>query len=173
MSPEIVSHIAQRYRVSENAVRELFRALQRTGGAQAQFHHPDLGGYGQWMSGMIMLSGSNDPQFKARISGLAAELAAMVEASNPMSASTMPESWWPADFGHPSAAGEQHGIRYAYFPDRERLLVQQGAAVFSYDTAGQHITGFAQQQSTSSRLCFTTVSGALQLAQLKCVPLNT
>jgi hypothetical protein len=171
MSPEVVSHVAQRYQVSEDAVHEMYRALERTGGTQAQFNHPDLGGYGQWMPGTCMLSRETDPQFKAHISGLAAELAAMVQAA--AEPATMSESWWPANFGHPAAAGEQHGIRYAYFPDRDRLLVQQGAAVLSYDTTGQRITGFAQQQSTSSRLCFTTSSGALELGELKCVPLQT
>ena len=170
MSPEVTRHIAQRYRVSEDAVRQMYRALERTGGAQAQFDHPDLGGYGQWMPGMCMLSRTTDPQFKARISGLAAELAAMVQATTPSAA--LPESWWPADFGHPAAAGEQHGIRYAYFPDRDRLLIQRGAAVLSYDTAGQRITGFSQQQSTSSHLCFTTTSGPLELSEMKCVPLQ-
>ena len=170
MSPEVITHIAQRYKVSEDAVREMYRALDRTGGAQAQFNHPDLGGYGQWMPGMCMLSRTTDPQFKARISGLAAELAAMVQTT--ASSATLPESWWPAEFGHPAATGEQHGIRYAYFPDRDRLLIQQGAAVHSYDTTGQRITGFSQQQSTSSRICFTTSGGALELSELKCVPLH-
>jgi hypothetical protein len=170
MSPEVTRHIAQRYIVSEDAVGEMYRALERTGGAQAQFNHPDLGGFGQWMPGMCMLSRTTDPQFKARISWLAAELAAMVQAT--ASPTALPESWWPADFGHPAATGEQHGIRYAYFPERDRLLVQQGAAIFSYDTTGQRITGFSQQQSTSSRLCFTTTSGPLDLSEMKCVPLH-
>jgi hypothetical protein len=170
MAPDVVSHIAQRYQVSEDAVREMYRALQATGGVQAQFNHPDLGGYGQWMSGMIMMSGSHDPQFQARISGLAAELAAIAQSEAPPPPAG--ESWWPADFGHPSATGTQHGIRYAYFPDRDRLLVQQGAGILSYDTEGRRITGFSQQQSTASRICFTTDGGPLELGALKCVPIT-
>ena len=189
MSPDVASHIAQRYVVSEDAVRELVRALEFTGGKLAQFSHPDLGGRGQWMPGMIMLSDTSDAQTKARIAGLCAEVSAIVQGRQtsadealavPMDAGasaacvTMPagESWWPASFGHPSACGDQHGIRYAYFPDRDRLLVQQGARINSYDTTGRRITGFAQQQSTGSHICFTTESGSLELADLKCVPIT-
>ncbi|MGB7157079.1 MAG: hypothetical protein WBD40_03370, partial [Tepidisphaeraceae bacterium] len=163
-------HIAQRYQVSEDAVRQLYRALESTGGAQAQFNHPELGGYGQWMPGMCMLSRTTDPQFKARISGLATELAGMVQGGSPTTPAG--ESWWPASFGHPAASGEQHGIRYAYFPDRDRLLIQQGARIDSYDTAGRRITGYSQQQSTAAQICFTTEAGPLHLSTLKCVPIS-
>jgi hypothetical protein len=189
MSPDVVAHIAQRYVVSEDAVRELFRALAFTRGKQAQFNHPDLGGRGQWMPGMIMLSDTDDAQTKARIAGLCAEVSAIVQGRQtsadealavPMDAGassacvTMPagESWWPASFGHPSAAGDQHGIRYAYFPDRDRLLVQQGARITCYDTAGRRITGFAQAQSVASHLCFTTEQGTLELTELERVPVT-
>ena len=189
MSPDVVSHIAQRYVVSEGAVRELFRALQSTGGKLAQFSHADLGGRGQWMPGMIMLSDTDDAQTKARIAGLCAEVSAIVQGRGtsadeqlamPMDSAassacvTMPagESWWPASFGHPAATGDQHGIRYAYFPDRDRLLVQQGARITSYDTTGRQITGFAQEQSTASRICFTSERGPFELSELKCVPVT-
>ncbi len=189
MSPDVVSHIAQRYVVSEDAVRELFRGLESTKGKQAQFNHPNLGGRGQWMPGMIMLSDTDDAQAKARIAGLCAEVSAIVQGREtsadealavPMDAGasaacvTMPagESWWPALFGHPAATGDQHGIRYAYFPDRDRLLVQQGARITSYDTPGRRITGFAQEQSTASHICFTSERGPFELGELKCVPVT-
>jgi hypothetical protein len=187
MSPEVITHIAQRYVVSEDAVRQLSRALESTEGKLAQFSHPDLGGRGQWMPGMIMLSDKDDAQTKARIAGLCAEVSAIVQGRGTsadeqlampqeVGASgacvTMPpgESWWPASFGHPTASGDQHGIRYAYFPDRDRLLVQQGGRILSYETVGQRITGFSQQQSTASRICFTTEGGPVDLTDLKCVP---
>ncbi len=81
----------------------------------------------------------------------------------------------PADLAissHPAATGEPHGIRYAYFPDRDRLLVQQGARITSYDTTGRRITGFAQEQSTASHICFTSERGPFELGELKCVPVT-
>jgi hypothetical protein len=170
MSPEVLGHIAERYHVSEGAVQELLRSLESTGGTKAKFDHPELGGYGLWSPEKIMLSGSDDPQFKARVSGLAAELAGMVRREGPPPPAG--ESWWPASFGHPAASGDQHGIRYAYFPDRDCLLVQEGAGLFSYDTTGNRITGFAQQESTTSHICFTTEMGTLDLADLKRVPIH-
>lgn len=189
MSPDVISHIAQRYVVSEDAVRQLFRAMEFTEGKLAQFSHPDLGGRGQWMPGMIMLSDTDDAQTKARIAGLCAEVSAIVQGRQtsadealavPIDAGasgacvTMPagESWWPASFGHPAASGDQHGIRYAYFPNRDRLLVQQGARITSYDTTGHRISGFAQEQSTASRICFTSDHGPLDLGELQCVPVT-
>jgi hypothetical protein len=50
-----MGHLAERYRVSEEAVRVLRRALERGGGRLAQFSHPELGGYGQWMPGMTQI----------------------------------------------------------------------------------------------------------------------
>ena len=38
-----MGHLAERYRVSEEAVWVLRRALERGGGQLAQFSHPDLG----------------------------------------------------------------------------------------------------------------------------------
>lgn len=188
MAFDPLPHIAERYHVSEDAVRALFRALESTEGKVAEFNHPDLGGSGQWMPGMIMLSDTDDAQAKARIAGLCAEVSAIVQGRGtsadealamPMDAGasaacvTMPpgESWWPASFGHPTAAGDQHGIRYAYFPDRDRLLVQQGGHILSYDTTGRRIIAFAQEQSTGSRICFTTERGPLELGEMKCVPI--
>jgi len=190
MAYDVVPHLAERYHVHEGAVRELFRAFESTHGKQAQFDHPDLGGRGQWMPGMIMLADmSADAQTKARIAGLCAEVSALVqgretsvdealaaprEAGASAAYVNMPagESWWPASFGHPAASGEQHGIRYAYFPQRDQLLVQQGARLTTYDTTGQRITGFAQEQSTTSQICFTTERGGpMRLSDLKCVPI--
>ena len=189
MAHDPVPHLAERYHVHEDAVRALFRALESTRGKQAQFDHPDLGGRGQWMPGMIMLSDPHaSAQAKARIAGLCAEVSALVQgrqtsadealaaptdAGASAACVTMPagESWWPAAFGHPAATGEQHGIRYAYFPGRDRLLVQQGARLTTYDTHGHRITGFAQEQSTTSHICFTTERGTLRLSDLACVPI--
>ena len=36
------------------------------------------------------------------------------------------EEWWPDDFGQPSMSGSQNGIRYAFFPEKRRLLIEQG-----------------------------------------------
>ena len=81
------------------------------------------------------------------------------------------DSWWPASYGAPAAQGRQHGLRYAYFPDRHRLLVQTAARIDCFDVTGHRITGVCQQ-SSSSHLSFTTGEGPVPLAELRCVPLD-
>ena len=33
--------------------------------------------------------------------------------------------WWPGDFGSPSSSGAQNGMKYAFFPEKRRLLVER------------------------------------------------
>ncbi len=52
---QFIGRLTERYGVSEDAVLTLSRALERGGGRLAQFSHPKLGGYGQWMPGMTQI----------------------------------------------------------------------------------------------------------------------
>ena len=133
------------------------------------------------MPGSVMVSRWNDHHLKARVDGLCCELVAVLRGSDTAApaALTRPwneaaaegESWWPATFGHATTAGSQNGIRYAYFPDKQRLLVQQGARVDAFDTAGYQIMGAGQQQGNSSTLMFATDRGSISTHELRCVPL--
>lgn len=188
MAVDVIPSIAERYHVNVDAVRQVERALRKTGGTQAQFDHPDLGGPGQWMPGMVMTDRWDDHDLKRRVEGLCAEVSAVVRGS-PTSApealardpSTAPAgshvdvtvggNWWPAALGKPAAAGSQHGVRYAYFPDKRRLLVQVGGRIDAYDTDDHRISGVSQQQGHASALAFTSQHGELPLDRLRCVPL--
>lgn len=52
-----VNNLAQRYGVSVEAVSTLLKAAAAGGGTMAQFHHPELGGSGQWMRGGVTMVG--------------------------------------------------------------------------------------------------------------------
>ena len=71
---QFMGHLAERYRVSEEAVRVLRRALERGGGRLAQFSHPELGGYGQWMSGMTQIGDMFNYELRDRVERLCQEL---------------------------------------------------------------------------------------------------
>jgi hypothetical protein len=196
MAEDVIPHIAERYRVSVEAARQVERALRGTGGRQAQFDHPDLGGRGQWQPGMVQIGRMFDEQLKGRVAGLCAEISAIVQgmetsadealsrpagtgAAGACAAVAAGESWWPAPFGHPAAEGQQHGVRYAYFPDRDRLLIQLGGQLCAYDTGGHRITGMSQQQQrhdagrrTTSSLTFTDDRGEVRLEDLREVPVE-
>jgi hypothetical protein len=188
MPQDVIPQIAQRYQVPEPIVRELYRQLQATGGRQCQLSCPEFGGQAQWMPGMVLVSRPTDHQLRARVDGLCSELAAIVQGSDTSApaalnreAGTAPasgcvslpagESWWPASFGHPAASGDQNGIRYAYFPQYQRLLLQQGARIDAYDTGDLQITGAGRQQGNAHTLTFSTDRGPIDVKKLKCVPL--
>src|SRR5436190_118527 len=191
MAVDVIPMIAQRYQVPEEKVRELYRRMQESGGRQCQFECEQLGGPVQWMPGMITVSRWNDHALRARVDGLCSELSAIVQGSDTAApaalkreAGTGPaagcvgmaagESWWPAKFGTPASAGAQNGVRYAYFPERGRLLIQQGARIDAYDTEGKQLSGVGQQQGSSSGsgLTFSSAEGPVEVRELRCVPLD-
>jgi hypothetical protein len=82
LTPEgqrIVDDAARRYSMSTDAVRIILEALVASGGAMAQFNHPELGGMGQWSSGgMIMIGEMFNNERKNRVGALCAELSDIV-----------------------------------------------------------------------------------------------
>jgi hypothetical protein len=188
MAKDVIPEIAARYLVPEEKVREIHRQLQANHATQCQFECSELGGPVQWMPGMVMTSRWDDHALRARVDGLCSELCAIVRGSEtaapaafkrdadaPPAASRVDlpagESWWPAALGQPSSSGAQNGVRYAYFPDKQRLLLQQGARIDAYDTGEHRLTGVSQQQGHSRSITFSTPEGPVPVEHLKCVPL--
>lgn len=158
--------VAERHDVSLDAVRHLLRALEAGGGMMAQFDHPDLGGFGQWSSGgMIMIGQMFDANLKARVAGLCAELAQSLPAGGWAGAS--PGGWWPAELGRPAASGAQNGMRYAYFPDSRRLAVETDGQLALYDTGDHDIGGVSQAQGGGRTLRFSGRNGSVDLDGLR------
>jgi hypothetical protein len=163
---ETINDIAARHGFTPAAARALKEALRHGNNGMAQFNHPELGGMGQWSTGgMIMIGDMFNNGLKARVAALCADLAAI---PGPIPAAPdFGRSWWPDDLGNPSATGAQNDMRYACFPDQRRLAVMQAGEVRIYDTGDHRINGFAQQQSTSQSLTFTSQSGPVSLDQLR------
>lgn len=169
--PETIADIAARHGFSPEAARVMAEALRHGGGHMAQFSHPEFGGMGQWVAGgMIMIGDMFNNDLKARVDALCRDLAASagpVPAAAELEPSPDRGNWWPADLGSPSSSGAQNEMRYACFPDRRRLAVQQDGRVRVYDTGEHVITGFAQQQSSTQSLRFTSQHGLVRLEDLK------
>ena len=117
-----VAELAERYRVSDGAVRALLDAVIRGGGAMAQFSHQDLGGSGQWMrGGMTMVGDMFNSGLQSTVSGICTELSAQLAGgatlvsrperpaagSGPGGASRPGE---PSRPGGPSRPGEPSGF---------------------------------------------------------------
>jgi hypothetical protein len=76
-----------------------------------------------------------------------------------------------AQFNHPELGGNQWSqggmiMRYACFPGRRRLAIQQGGRVRVYDTGEHTISGFSQQQGGDQSLTFTSQFGLVRVADL-------
>ena len=71
-----------------------------------------------------------------------------------------PVEWWPGRYGVPASSGSQNGMRYAYFPDRHRLVVDRDGRVAVYDTSDHRLSGVSQQQSRHQRLVFKSQHGS-------------
>ena len=203
--PEL-TQIAQRHGVSAGAVAEVHAALASSGGSLAQFHHPELGGRGQWMPGMVQVGTMFDDALKARVAAICTEVAAKIQNAtetrssaiharstqvemqgepmepmkpmtgmkpmapmSPMKPMDAPEAWWPDGYGSPAAAGGQNDVRYAWFADKRRLLVDVAGYVATYDTADHKISGIAQSQGDGSHIVFSSQHGPIALESLRAV----
>lgn len=160
--------MADRHGVTLDAVQHLMRALENGHGTMAQFNHPDLGGFGQWSAGgMIMIGQMFDTNLKARVAALCDELAGSLPPIGSNGPDTTGTAWWPTELGRPATSGAQNATRYAYFPETRRLAVETNGTLALYDTAEHDITGVSQQQGGGHRLRFTGRNGSVDLEALK------
>lgn len=178
LTPEgrvLVEQTAGRHNVSTDAVMALLRALDRGGGSQAQFSHPDLGGMGQWSrGGMIMVGDMFNNGLKARVDYLCNDLSDLLRthtlfAPEAPGTSWGGGAWWPVSCGTPSSSGSQNDMRYACFPETRRLAIQSGGVLSVYDTGDHRIGGVSQQQSGGQDLTFTSQYGTVRLHDLALV----
>ena len=80
--------------------------------------------------------------------------------------------WWPADLRWPNNTGAQNGVRYAYFAQARRLVIDIGGTVSVHDTLDHQIGGFSQQQSVGGTLSFNSQYGLMEVAHLPVILSN-
>ncbi|MEI6045638.1 MAG: SHOCT domain-containing protein [Chloroflexota bacterium] len=192
MMQEELSQVAQRYGVSYGAIETLWRALQRGGGRLAQFDHPELGGMGQWMPGMVMVSDMFNQALKARVDSLCTELMQLMTKEANATARRTPQTdvpgpipmtmpgltwnnlarWWPEHLGTPSSTGGQNDLQYAYFPTTNRLAIKWRGTMTLYDTTGYNINSVSQQQQQGHSIVVfssTQQPGSIAVTNLKII----
>ena len=84
----------------------------------------------------------------------------------PMKPMTGGEKWCAGDLGQPSTSGGQNEMRYAFFPDKRRLLINENGKVTTYDTGSHSIGGVSQEDGNERTLTFTSQSGPVKLSAL-------
>jgi hypothetical protein len=189
-----VAEIASRHGVSAGAVRTLLEAVVNGGGSMAQFNHPELGGGGQWLrGGMTMVGDMFNHSLKAKVDAICSELSDRLASGGfaPPSGGFQSQSqgggfggmsagvsffaqdttggsghWWPTDLGNPAATGAQNAVRYAFFPEKGRLAIDNDGRVEIYDTLDHSIQGFGQQQDGGASLNFTSQHGLVRIDSL-------
>lgn len=88
---------------------------------------------------------------------------AFVAADLERTRASEPSGWWPSHYGAPASSGSQNGRRYAYFPDRHRLVVDRDGRVTVYDTSQHYLSGVSQAQSHHQSLVFMSQHGSVGL----------
>ena len=172
----LLAEIANRHGVSQATVLTLAEALQRSGGSQAQFDLPELGGMGQWQrGGLVMVGDMFNSSLKSRVDALCNDITATLHAErvfdvpSPAQAAIPSKTGWPAELGQPSAQGARSDMRYAFFPQTNRLAVSQNGQTTLYDTTGHDVSGFGQGQDGDQRLNFSSQHGTMPLHALPVV----
>jgi hypothetical protein len=185
-----IRELAARHEVSPDAVMALLQSLVRSGGASAQFSHPELGGSGQWLAGgMTQIGDMFNNALRAKVDALCAALAPVAReqaavAVRPSQSQSQYQGsgfsswsdswsdfgqWWPSELGAPSATGAQNHVRYAYFPESRRLAIDVAGSIKVFDTLDYQISGVAQQQGPGSSVIFTSQKGNVDVARLPLV----
>ncbi|CAH0341615.1 SHOCT domain-containing protein [Rhizobium sp. CECT 9324] len=190
----ILTELADRHGISLDAATHMLMAVAAGGGTQAQFNHPELGGMGQWsLGGMTMVGDMFNNGLKAKVDWLCQELSGLIRNQDmlgPMPISyqgqsqqqgggsvslfvsggtSMSSGGWPAELGHPASVGSQNNLRYAFFPESRRLVIDIAGHQTIYDTGDHHIGGFSQQQSGDQSLTFNSQYGLVRVADLPVV----
>ena len=180
---QTVHDLAQRHGFSADGVCAMLDAVLQGNGSMAQFNHPDFSGSGQWMrGGMTMVSDMFNQQLKYRVDSLCAELSNLVQNGSqhlfvtPVAGSSGPQGthgdWWPADLRWPNSTGAQNGVRYAYFGQAQRLVVDVEGVISVYDTLDHQIGGVSQQQGSGGAVTFSSQYGQVDLSRLPLISTN-
>jgi hypothetical protein len=182
-----VTDIAARHSFSVDAALSLLDSLLQGQGTQAQFHHPEFGGMGQWSrGGMIMIGDMFNQGLKYRVDALCNDLSGLLGRENFIQAPVQSyqsqmqgggfssfmggiSSWWPEELGQPSSSGAQNDMRYAFFPAARRIAIQQGGRVHVYDSGDHQFSGFSQQQGGGQSLTFNSQYGTVRVSDLPVV----
>ncbi|MCJ2037036.1 hypothetical protein [Methylobacterium sp. J-068] len=92
---------------------------------------------------------------------------APMKPMEPMKPMKAPEPWWPQELGQPSTSGGQNDMRYAFFPDKQRLLVEAEGKLTTYDSGAHRISGVSQSNGRAPT--FSSQDGDVNVNDLKVV----
>lgn len=162
-NPRWYAVLAEAFHVSEDTVAALTESILRGRGDHARFNIPELGGQGIWKLGQDAVIGNGfDEDLNQQATDLCnaiqealmsesnrttLEFQGVTDTSDLMPVSIKPDeedtNWWPREFGQADIYGETDTLRYAYFVEYNRLVVQTSQRLRVFDTTGFHIHSIA------------------------------
>ena len=92
-----------------------------------------------------------------------------MEPMAPMTPLTRETGWWPSSLGDPASSGSQNDVRFAFFPDQRRLLIQKNGQISTYDSLEHQISGVSQRSGSHDELVFTSQNGRVDLSELPAI----
>lgn len=157
---EMFPKLCGKYRVPIRVIETLALQIQRSQGADVEFDIPELGGKGIWKRDNSVKIGNG---FNKELNNRATELCKDIEAllqddqrreettfiskledtTGLMPASIQPSSktWWPERYGlKPTFTGTAGSLRFAYFKEKNRLVIQHNLRNRIFDTTGYEIS---------------------------------
>lgn len=150
MKKEIKS-LAKKYGFSEQTIEILLQGLIQSGGNQVQFNLSELGGMGQWQSGMVMIGDMFNNGLKNSVNNLCFELAEL-SRNLPVEKSKAKNNQKSKQEDQITFKGSQNEEGYQYIASKNRLeILKNGKVKTIYDTTGFELTGAQQQQSNTDR----------------------
>jgi hypothetical protein len=77
------------------------------------------------------------------------------------------DQWWPTVLGTPSTSGSADDVRYAYFPEKRRLIVERAGHRTTYDTTNHQLIGALQASAEAKSLWFLSERGRVDVESLR------
>lgn len=79
------------------------------------------------------------------------------------------DPWWPAELGTPASSGSSQGVRYAYFPQPRRLVIERDGKLTTYEAGEHQFWGVLQSSETGEKLSFQSQHNRVDLDSLSIV----
>lgn len=181
----LLQSLAQKHDVPLEAVQSLALELARTRGRAVRFDIAALGGEGRWKYGEVASVGNGfNEDLNHLVTALCMAIADALqdredtllfdrtEAPAPsVKPANQPYRWWPAAFGDPTVEGQISGMRYACFPEQDRIVLQHNLRTRFFDTAGYRVDALMQTDIQGfTGILVQTNKGPLMLHTLPEVP---
>jgi hypothetical protein len=78
-------------------------------------------------------------------------------------------SWWPPTLRRPSTSGAHGTLKFAFFADKRRLLVESGELLLLFDSGAHQICEVEEQLGQEPGLAFTSQNGRHPIGDLRLI----